>query len=387
MTKKKAFSLFLILLLLCTAVVPALAYDENDYLTYARSQFRQCRVRSGMVLVSLNGERVATFTFGPRNQTGGTITEDTCFKVASVTKFVTAVGLMTLYENGAFELDDDIRNVLPMMPITHPIYPDSPITPRQILSHTSSFRGDANYTTPTWELINNPNNKYYDREYAPGTHYQYSNMNGAVFGSMVEALSGNSVNTYLRKSVFEPLGINAAYHPYLLLDQSNVADIFSADGGMQTLYKSEIARFENYSDTCDPRGNCGNSVGRLYISGSGLERLLITLMNGGTYEGVQILKPETVALMEAEQETLPGSSVSCISRYGLGMEHLHGQTGGIWYGHQGRSGNYTCDAYYQKDTGLTVVVIATGYKYGIRDSMVTMAVRLMEEAEKFVAEE
>ena len=383
---KRASVLCMILALACAACSPALAYNGNEYTAYAEQQFRTSRVKNGMVLVSLNGERVATFTWGRRTEQGGTVTADTCFRVASVTKFVTAVGLMTYYDRGAFGLDDDIRTVLPMMPITNPAFPDVPITPRHILSHTSSFSGDANYTTPAWEKITRPENKYYTRRHAPGTHYEYSNMNGAVFGSMVEALSGLSVNSALRETVFEPLGINAAYHPYLLPDQSNVADTFAWDDHMQVLYMAEVRRFENYSDTCDPRGNCGNSVGRMYISGSGLERLLITLMNGGTYDGVQILRPETVAQMEAEQETLPGSSVTGTSRYGLGMEHVHGLPGGVWYGHQGRVGSLTCDAYYQKDTGLTVVVIATGYRYGVHDSMVTLAVRLMQEAEKFVTD-
>ena len=382
----RAIAFCLTAVILCFTASSALAYDESDFLEFAQKQYRTGRVKSGLVLVSLNGERVATFAYGPRTELGGEITADTAFRVASVTKFVTAIGLMTLYDQGKFELDADIRETLPMMPLVNPAYPDVPITARQLLSHTSSFKGDANYTTPTWELIKNPNNDYYERKFAPGTHYQYSNMNGAMFGSMIEALSGKSLNTYVRESVFDPLGINAAYHPYLLPDQSNVADTFGLKG-MQVLYMAEVRRFENYHDTCDPRANCGYSVGRMYISGSGLERLLITLMNGGSYGDVQLLRPETVAMMEAEQETVPGSSVSCASRYGLGMEHLHGMPGGIWYGHQGRVGGLTCDAYYQKDTGLTLVVITTGYKYGVKDSMVTLALRFMTEVEKFVSED
>ena len=382
---RKVTAFLLTILIICVSVNTAFAYDESDFLASAQNQYRVGRVKSGLVLVSLNGERVATFTYGPRTEQGGEITEDTCFRVASVTKFVTAVGLMTLYDQGKFELDADIREALPMMPLVNPAYPDIPITARQLLSHTSSFKGDADYTTPTWELITNPDNQYYERKYAPGTHYQYSNMNGAMFGSMIEALSGKSLNTYMREAVFDPLDINAAYHPSLLPDMSNVADTFGLEG-MQVLYMAEVRRFENYHDTCDPRANCGYSIGRMYISGSGLERLLITLMNGGIYEDTRILQPETVAMMEAEQETIPGSTVSGVSRYGLGMEHLHNMPGGMWYGHQGRVGGLTCDAYYQRDTGLTLVVITTGYKYGVRDSMVTLALRFMEEVEKFVTE-
>ena len=373
-------------LMLFAFLSPARAYGPEDFEAFSAARFRTAHVRSGLALVSLNGKRVGTFTFGPRTQKGGDITPDTCFRVASVTKFVTAVGLMTLYEQGAFELDRDVNEYLPMMPIQNPAFPEIAITPRQLLTHTSSFRSGANYTTPEWEKITRPENKYYEQRYAPGAHYAYSNLNGALFGSLVEALSGKSVNTCLRENVFDPLDINAAYHPSLLRDQDNVADIFGLDDHIQTYYMAEVRRFENYHDTCDPRGNCGYSVGRMYISGSGLERLLITLMNGGAYDGVRLLQPETVALMEAHQETLPGSSVSVASRYGLGMEHLEGMPGGTWWGHQGRVGNMTCDAYYQRDTGLTLVVIATGYRYSVQDSMVYLALKFMEEAQNFLPE-
>ena len=378
-------AVLLTLILVFSGLRPALADTRSDYEAYCDAQFRRAHVQSGVVLVSVNGERAAAFTFGPRTQQGGEITPDTCYRVASVTKFVTAVGLMTLYEQGAFQLDADIREALPMMPIANPAFPDTPVTARQLLSHTSSFVTDVEYYKPTWELITNPENKYYEKKYAPGTHYAYSNMNGAIFGSMIEALSGKSLNTYMQEAVFDPLGINAAYHPALLRDQSDIGDIFGMDGHMQILYMSEIRRLENYMDTCDPRGNCGYSVARMYISAAGLERLLLTLMNGGAWDGVRLLQPETVAMMEAEQEKLPGSSVSAPSRYGLGMEHLPGRAGGTWYGHQGRVGSFTCDAYYQKDTGLTVVVIATGYRYSVQDGMVFLAIKLMDEAQKFVA--
>ncbi len=370
-------------LLILSLLGSAFAYDRSDFEAYCKEKTKSIQAKSGMVLVTLNGERVVAYTFGRREAKGGEVTPDTCYRVASVTKFVTAVGLMTLYEKGAFELDRDVRRYLPF-PITNPAYPYWPITPRQLLSHTSTFQKDQSFTTPEWERIVGKENAFYHDDYGPGQQYEYSNLNGAMFGSLIESLSGQSLNTYMRENVFDVLDINAAYHPYLLRDKSNLSDLYRADGDYQMLYQAEIDRFQNYHDVCDPRGNCGYSVGRMYISGSGLEKILLTLLNDGTWDGVKLLEPETVAMMEAEQKDIPGSTVTGVSRYGLGMEHLRGMPGGTWYGHQGRVGDFTCDAYYQKETGLTLVLILSGYHYQVTNSMVYTALEFMEEIEKLV---
>lgn len=66
------------------------------------------------------------------------------------------------------------------------------------------------------------------------------------------------------------------------------------------------------------------------------------------------------------------------------MVRVTGLQGGVWYGHQGRRDGLSANAYYQKETGLTVVVIANGYTYPIIDDVVTIARAFMEKAEEFI---
>ncbi len=378
---KRITCLFLVCILLA-ALSPALAdrdFDERVWKAFSKRQ-----VTSGCVLISLNGEVIYSYSRGPKDIRGGEWTVDTVQRVASVSKFVTAVGLMTLWEKHAIELDYNVMSYLPF-PVYNPFFPDTPITPRQILSHTSSFRNDINFVHPEWEKISVKRNNYYDEHVRPGEAYAYSNMNGALLGALIEACSGQSVNTYMKENVFRPLGIDAAYHPALLDDTSQVGDMLESDGSVFISGQAQLKRLNEYDDTCDPRSRMDVTVGQLYISASDLLTLLNTLLNDGTApNGYPLLSPATVALMETDQSTLPHSGVTASGEYGLGMQRCTDIPGGMWYGHQGRVSGYSCDAFYQPDTGLAIVVIGNGYRVLRHDSIVVLAHELMEMAAELV---
>ena len=378
MKLRRTAAFFAAVLVALSAAAPALADKDFDYRVV--KAFSKRRVTSGCVLISLNGEIIYSYSKGKKDIRGGNWTVDTVQRVASVSKFVTAVGLMTLWEKQAFDLDYNVQFYLPF-PVFNPFYPDTPITVRQLLSHTSSFRTDINYVNATWEEITTTHNVYYREDAAPGEVYGYSNMNGALLGGLIEALSGQSINTYMQQNVFAPLGIDAAYHPALLADPSEVGDMFNADGSVFISGRAQLKRLDEYDDTCDPRSRLDVTVGQLYISAADLMKLLNTLLNDGVApDGTVLLSPETVRLMESDQSTICGSSVHVSGGYGLGMQRCTDLPGGMWYGHQGRVAGYTCDAFYQPDTGLAVVVIGNGYTPMANDSIVVLAHELMEMA-------
>ena len=139
------------------------------------------------------------------------VTPDTLFTIASVSKTVTATALMTLYEQGKFNLDDDINQYLPFE-VRNPNYPDTPITFRMLLTHTSSIQdsdvynqyytlqtepvlpdspialGDymKDYLTSEGKLYNAKDNFLED---APGTTYTYTNTGFGLVGYLVEQIS------------------------------------------------------------------------------------------------------------------------------------------------------------------------------------------------------
>ena len=158
----------------------------------------------GTVVLSRNGKTFLTYSFGGVN-------EKTCFRIASITKWVTAIGLMTLYDQGKLDLDKDISTYLGFK-VRNPAYPNVPITARMLLSHTSSLSAKASNYHPDWARIGkNGYNPIFDTKVKPGSKYVYADYNGALIGCLIEAISKQSVQTYLNRKVFKPLGITAAY--------------------------------------------------------------------------------------------------------------------------------------------------------------------------------
>ena len=320
----------------------------------------------GTLVISKDGKNVITWSFGD-------VDENTCFRSASVTKWVTAIGLMTLYDRGLLDLDRDISDYLPFT-VRNPAWPVTDITARMLLSHTSSLSPKAEKYHPSWEKIGKGGyDPLFDESVQPGTKYAYADYNGALFGGLVEAISGESIQNYLDRTVFSPLGLTAAYNPRLLPKGTKTRDLLTPAG--KTAISVRKDRENPYNNKADPRANNGYTVGRLYISTASLTRLAQTMLNGGELEGVRILDTDTVALMETDQQGLAES------RYGLGTVRLNGFPGGTWYGHQGRYSGFSANVYYQRETGTTLALIMDGYDYQLEDNIVLPAVQILRNME------
>src|SRR5690349_3250215 len=138
-----------------------------------------------------------------RIETGEPVAPDTIFAWASVSKTVTATAAMILHDEGRFELDDDINGYLPF-PVANPNCPGTPITFRQLLTHTSSILDnldiyDASYTIGDSPIALGdfvrgyvtPGGGYYDHDWnfadeCPGTIDDYSNVAIGLLGYLVE---------------------------------------------------------------------------------------------------------------------------------------------------------------------------------------------------------
>lgn len=262
-------------------------------------------------------------------------TTQTLYLQASVSKTVTATALMQLYEQGLFDLDDDVNKYLPFT-LRNPNYPDIPITIKMILSHRSSLADDNLYWIALSYLPGDPDVEGFPypwlKEYLtpggsayssstwstakPGEEYYYANIGFSIIAYLVEILSHQNFDDYCKEYIFKPLQMNTT--GFRLRDH-NIDDIavpyeFKNGGyfrhpqyGIDVLYPAITLRtsIEEYS------------------------HFIIAHMNGGVWHGVRILKESTVELMHAAHFS-PNDKYN----YGLGWQvtnKLFQKT----YGHSG----------------------------------------------------
>ena len=355
-------------------------YEEDPEREEAvRKVFSGAKVRSGVLIVSRYGRPLVRCCYGVRNRAKDPVTLKTQFRIASVTKMVTAIGLMRIWETGLFDLDAPLSAFMPMR-IANPAFPEKEVTARQVLSHTSSIKQGMRYQ-PNWENLAVHNN-YFDSGTEPGSRYQYANLNGGLAGAMIEALSGESVNTCMRSILFDPLGIDAAYNPGLLRDTSDMSDILYEDGTTLSTAKRELETFRDYDDTCNPREHTDRTVGKLYINADGLHRLASMMVCEGAIGERHFLYGDTVRMMQADQRSIPGSSVHAASDYGLFVSHVSPSGAHTWYGHQGRFNGITADVFWEPFSGMTFVMIVNGYDGALStEGLAPIARRMMTLAE------
>ena len=145
----------------------------------------------------------------------------------------------------------------------------------------------------------------------------------------------------------------------LLPDPDKLSYSFASDGTVYSSAASYLRVDASYDDTCNPAAHFRMSVGNLYISVRGLELLGSALANRGVVNGVQLLSPGSVRLMQMDQSALPGSSVTGASPYGLNT-FRYDLLGHTWYGHQGWWSGRLVDLFYEPESHTSVVLVMNG---------------------------
>lgn len=154
------------------------------------------RVGAAALVLVENGEIVAAHGFGIADAASGRPVrpEETLFQVASVSKAVTAWGVMRLVEEGKLRLDDPVTRLLGRPPASGR-FADR-VTIRHLLSHTAGVTTDAGGLVAASE---------------PGTRFAYSGSGYTLLQTIVEEVSGQSFPAYMQESVLQPLGMRGGF--------------------------------------------------------------------------------------------------------------------------------------------------------------------------------
>ncbi len=238
------------------------------------------------------------------------LTNETIFRIFSMTKPIVSVALMQLYEAGKFELDDPISDYLPkfsnvsVLRDSNLIEINRPVSIRHILTHTSGY----NYGRSQSDMLNQyyananihgaaSNDAMMERlskvplQFEPGTDWQYGYSTN-ICGYLIEKLSGQSLDEYLKDSIFIPLEMSDT-HFQLPLEKVGRFTVGYAWDDVQGLFISEPRIDNRYTQ----KVTLFNGGGGLVSTALDYLHFCQMLLNYGEFNGHQILEEETVKLM------------------------------------------------------------------------------------------
>jgi CubicO group peptidase (beta-lactamase class C family) len=265
------------------------------------------KIGGAVVAVARRGQVAYLHAAGFQNiQSQTRMTERSLFRIYSMTKPVTAVAAMMLWEEGRFELDDPVARYLPAFSRVQVAPPQGQqaarppardITIRDLMLHTSglSHRTSPLYTQLRVRRRDIPMSRFIDNIAAaplmedPGTQFRYSEAT-TVLGALIEVWSGKPLDEFLEQRIFRPLGMNDTGFWVTAEDRARLANVYRLSDGALTPFEIEEVPF-----TVKPALLEG-AVGLVSTVPDYL-RFAQMLLNGGQLRGVRILRPETVRMM------------------------------------------------------------------------------------------
>ena len=287
-----------------------------------------------MTMLVHHGKIVNFDAYGKDNIAKGTpLKRDTIFRMFSQTKPVTGVAMTILLEKGQWQLDDPISKYVPEFSNLkvfagldkdgRPILEDPRQQPTMVMlmTNTAGFgygMKNANYTDyvnqqlQKVEVLSSSSSREMIRKiagiplmYQPGTRWEYS-VGLDIQGCIIERLSGRRLSEFLSRHVFGPLGMKDTGF-YVTRDKAaRLASVYRFDQEKKKLVELTPGQDPGIGDFTRPPsrdsggGGDGAGWGGLVSTIDDYARFCQMILNHGTYDGVRILAPSSVALMEAD---------------------------------------------------------------------------------------
>lgn len=329
---------------------------------------------------------------------------ETMYRIASISKTVTAIGVMKLVETGKINLDRDISDYLGYK-LRNPHFPDDAITMRMLLSHTSTILDNAGYywdekTITDLKDVLLPEGKRYatgamwSKAGKPGAYFQYANLPWGVIGTVMERVTNERFDRLMQRLVLTPLKLKGGFHP---------ADMPAADlQNVATLYRKRsvidnkevwnvdgpwVAQVDDYTKLAPaPRataeyvvgtnGTLFGPQGNCRLSAEGLSTIMFMLMNRGQHKGRAYLQKKTVDEMLKTQwrakpdgkngESTYSGGKALFNAWGLGVQQFmdvsYPDTGVVGKSGGGgdrlaKAGGYTAIGHLGDAWGLTSAMV------------------------------
>jgi CubicO group peptidase (beta-lactamase class C family) len=312
------------------------------------SAFREAGIPGASVAIIENGQVVLTKGYGLADIAAHTpATADTVFRAGSISKGLTGIAIMTLVEEGKLSLDARLADLAPEVKFKNPWEATDPVRMAHLLEHTTGWPDISLRVLLTdgkgWSLLRGV--QYTSPEFVsrwkPGMHMVYNNAGPAVAGVVLEKITGQTFNAYMRERVLRPMGIATGDFDLPPELAARLAKSYERDGS-ETPYQYIILP----------------PAGSLAVSARELAQLVRFFLGRGTVDGRQILTPRPVERIERSTTTM-AASAGLTNGYGLGNVPLFDQ-GVTFRGHNGGIDSFTSVYGYALRNGSGYVLMANG---------------------------
>ncbi len=288
-----------------TALAPS---DDTTAFAIASKRFIDARNHGNVAFRLIQRGAVAEEYYA---SIGEPVGPDTLFQVASLSKWITAWAVMTLVEAGRVDLDTPVSQYLSRWTLPESQFDNDGVTVRRLLSHTAGLTdglGFAGYAPgialPSLEeALRHPNaspghNGAIEVGFEPGSAWQYSGGGYLILQLLVEEVTGESFEDYLRRAVFDPLGMARS---------SFAVDASTPD--VATFYDVNGQQAIHYRFTA-------KAAASLYTSAADMTRFVQAHSPGpaGEPTGRGVLRPDTIRLMRRAEAAAFGADI-----WGLGV--------------------------------------------------------------------
>ncbi len=302
--------------------VPVDKKAAGDVPEAVRKIFEKNRVKSAGLAV-FDRQSVEVFAYG--GAAHGTV-----YRAASISKLITALGVMRLLEERKISLDSDVDAFLPVS-LRHPKSPQMPITLRMLLCHTGGIHDGVTYNNkvgsgaPLSEILQGDSHTVH----LPNTLFEYSNLGAGIIGSVLEGATGVCFETLMQQTVFVPLGVVASFYPQNMGDDlANAYRILPpSKGAAMDARKRAAAPLPPLQP--DPMQHYGLAHGNLYISAGNLARLGQALMNPGFLSDASLkaMRTPAVPFGERADNLWQGLGTFILKEPGISPHTLYGHQG------------------------------------------------------------
>ncbi len=316
------------------------------------------------VAVVKNGKIIYTHSFGAKDlEKNSQLKETDIFRIASISKSFSATAIMQLAAAKKLALTDDFSKLVGFK-VRNPKFPETIITLKMVLSHTSSINDSEGYFN--LDVINPDKGKNWEKcynSYEPGTGYSYCNLNFNMVGAVIEKTTGQRFDSYIKDHILNPLGLYGGYWVESL-DQELFATLYEYSvpekkfNASPMAYAPRTEEIKNY--VMGYSTPIFSPTGGMKISATDLAKYMTMHMNYGKYNGRRIITKKYAKIMQTKLSEEEG--------YGLAIRSTDKLINGkLLKGHTGSAYGLFSAMFFDPKEKFGIVVITNGTNGGYTD--------------------